>query len=119
MLQHLEIQVATIVCKFLNWQPRNGSNSTCTLHAYGPQNGCHSDENKHSTHNIPHMKTSSSNSHTVILDIVDIDFRIMYTISITVTVLSTRLEYYIIVGLLTIVHSISTCGVMHALFITL
>ena len=64
---------------------------------YSPQNGYHSDENKHSTHNIPHMKTSSSNSHTVILDIADIDFQIMYTISITVTVLSTRLEYYIII----------------------
>ena len=64
---------STIVCKFLNWQ--NGSNSTCTLHAYGSQNGCHSDENKHSTHNIPHMKTSSSDSHTVILDIADIDFQ--------------------------------------------
>ena len=88
---------STIVCKFINWQPRNGSNSTCTLYAYGPQNGCHGDENKHSTHNIPHMKTSSSNSRTVILDIADIDFQIMYTISITVTVLSTRLEYYIII----------------------
>ena len=64
---------STIVCKFLNWQ--NGSNFTCTLHAYGPQNGCHSDENKHSTHSIPHMKTSSSDSHTVILDIADIDFQ--------------------------------------------
>ena len=42
---------------------------------------------------------------------------VMYTISITVTVLSTRLEYYIIAGLLTIVHSISTCGVMHCLLL--
>ena len=61
------------MCKFLNWQ--NGSNSTCTLHAYGPQNGCHSNGNKHSTHNIPHVKTSSSDSHTVILNIADIDFQ--------------------------------------------
>lgn len=60
----------TISCKFLNWQ-QNGSNSTCTLRAYGTQDGCHSNENMHS---IRDMKTSSLNSHTVILDIADIDF---------------------------------------------
>ena len=56
---------SSVVCMFKNWQ--NGSNSTCTIE-YGTYNGC--DDNTHSIH-ILYIKTSSSNSDIVEIDVTD------------------------------------------------